>query len=96
MNRSTLLLTDSGGIQEEGPSLKKPVLVMRDVTERPEGVEAGLVKLVGTDPEMIFSSVAELLNDPVVYQKMISAENPYGDGRAAIRIVDHIRHNRTQ
>jgi UDP-N-acetylglucosamine 2-epimerase (non-hydrolysing) len=91
MNKSTLILTDSGGIQEEGPSLKKPVLVMRDVTERPEGVEAGLVKLVGTGTEVIISSVSELLNDPGVYKKMISAENPYGDGRAAFKIVNHIR-----
>jgi UDP-N-acetylglucosamine 2-epimerase len=91
MNKSTLLLTDSGGIQEEGPSLKKPVLVMRDVTERPEGVEAGVVKLVGTNPDTIVSSVSELLNDEVAYNKMISGENPYGDGKAAKRIVELIK-----
>jgi len=91
MNRSTLILTDSGGIQEEGPSLKKPVLVMRDVTERPEGVDAGVVKLVGTHPEMIVASVSELLNDRVAYDKMIASENPYGDGKAAARIVKLIK-----
>jgi UDP-N-acetylglucosamine 2-epimerase (non-hydrolysing) len=91
MNKSTLLLTDSGGIQEEGPSLKKPVLVMRDVTERPEGVDSGVVKLVGTNPEVIIAAVTELLNDHMAYDKMISGENPYGDGKAAKRIVDLIK-----
>jgi UDP-N-acetylglucosamine 2-epimerase (non-hydrolysing) len=91
MNKSTILLTDSGGIQEEGPSLKKPVLVMRDVTERPEGMDAGLVKLVGTNPEAIFAAVSELLNDETAYDKMLSVENPYGDGLASKRIVDLIK-----
>jgi UDP-N-acetylglucosamine 2-epimerase (non-hydrolysing) len=88
MNRCTLILTDSGGIQEEGPSLKKPVLVMRNVTERPEGVEAGVVRLVGTDAGRIVSSVWELLTDKSVYHAMVANENPYGDGKAAKRIVE--------
>lgn len=91
MNQSTLILTDSGGIQEEGPSLKKPVLVMRDVTERPEGVDAGVVRLVGTDPEAIVASVSELLTNRSVYDRMMMNENPYGDGHAAERIVETVK-----
>ena len=92
MNRATVILTDSGGVQEEAPSLGKPVLVMRDTTERQEGVIAGTVKLVGTDPEAIVSSVSTLLNDPKEIASMRGAHNPYGDGDAAQRICDAI-HN---
>lgn len=87
MSQSTLILTDSGGIQEEGPALGKPVLVMREVTERPEGLWAGTVKLVGTGRKKIFSEVRELLDNPVSYQAMAQAQNPYGDGQAAQRIA---------
>ncbi len=87
MDRSDLILTDSGGIQEEGPSLGKPVLVMRDVTERPEAVDAGTVKLVGTNSEMIVSTVEELLGDSVLYETMSQAHNPYGDGNTSSRIA---------
>lgn len=86
MNRAHILLTDSGGIQEEAPSLGKPVLVMRDTTERPEAVEAGAVKLVGTDNERIVAATFALLDDPTEYQRMSRAHNPYGDGHAAQRI----------
>lgn len=86
--RSFLILTDSGGIQEEAPSLGKPVLVMRDTTERPEGVEAGTLKLVGTDEESIFTEFNRLLTDTKAYQLMSSATNPYGDGFASRRIAD--------
>ena len=86
MDRSTLVITDSGGIQEEAPSLGKPVLVMRDTTERPEAVEAGTVKLVGTDRATIVREANRLLNDPVAYESMARAHNPYGDGKAAARI----------
>ena len=86
MARSYLILTDSGGIQEEAPSLKKPVLVMRDTTERPEGVEAGTLCLVGTDEQVIYEKCHELLCDQKVYQSMCDAVNPYGDGKASIRI----------
>jgi UDP-N-acetylglucosamine 2-epimerase (non-hydrolysing) len=88
MNRSHLILTDSGGVQEEGPSLGKPVLVMRDSTERPEGIAAGTATLVGTDPETIVPLVRTLLHDPVAHRRMATATNPYGDGRAAGRVVD--------
>lgn len=88
MKRSHVILTDSGGIQEEGPSLGKPVFVMRNVTERPEAVTAGTVKLVGTDRERIFESVAEVLRDSVLYNGMSRAHNPYGDGKACSRIAD--------
>ncbi|WP_281556623.1 UDP-N-acetylglucosamine 2-epimerase (non-hydrolyzing) [Thalassomonas sp. RHCl1] len=88
MNRSTVILTDSGGVQEEAPSLGKPVLVMRDTTERPEAVDAGTVKLVGTNVEKIISCVSELLTDTQAYEKMSFAHNPYGDGQACQRIVD--------
>lgn len=88
MGRSTLILTDSGGVQEEAPSLGKPVLVMRDTTERPEAVEAGTVRLVGTDPEKILGEANILLDDEAAYDAMARSHNPYGDGRAAIRIAD--------
>ncbi len=88
MSRSHVILTDSGGIQEEAPSLGKPVLVMRDTTERPEAVEAGTVKLVGTDLEGIVDGVSTLLLDDDAYRRMSFAHNPYGDGRACERIVD--------
>lgn len=87
MNRSYLILTDSGGIQEEAPSLGKPVLVMRDTTERPEAVDAGTVKLVGTDATLIQQSVIELLENPDLYQAMAAAHNPYGDGTACQQII---------
>ncbi|MQA28768.1 MAG: UDP-N-acetylglucosamine 2-epimerase (non-hydrolyzing) [Luteitalea sp.] len=92
MERSTLVLTDSGGIQEEAPSLGKPVLVMRDTTERPEGVEAGTSRLVGTARESIVESVSQLLTDPDVYAAMSQIANPYGDGRAAGRIARACEH----
>ncbi|MGS2722716.1 non-hydrolyzing UDP-N-acetylglucosamine 2-epimerase [Porticoccus sp. GXU_MW_L64] len=88
MDRSYLILTDSGGIQEEAPSLGKPVLVMRETTERPEAVSAGTVKLVGTDADYIANNVNELLTDRKVYGAMSQAHNPYGDGRACERIVE--------
>jgi UDP-N-acetylglucosamine 2-epimerase (non-hydrolysing) len=90
MRRAYLLITDSGGIQEEGPSLGKPVLVMRDKTERPEAVEAGTVKLVGTDECRIFSEAVELLENPREYDRMSRILNPYGDGHASERIADAI------
>ena len=86
--RSYMILTDSGGIQEEAPSLGKPVLVMRDTTERPEGIKAGTLKLVGTDEEVIYNSFKELLADKDAYNKMAQASNPYGDGFACKRIAD--------
>ena len=88
MSRSYLILTDSGGIQEEAPSLGKPVLVMRDTTERPEGIKAGTLKLVGTDEEVIYREFKKLLNDKQEYEKMSKASNPYGDGFACKRIAD--------
>jgi len=88
MARSYLILTDSGGIQEEAPSLGKPVLVMRDTTERPEGIEAGTLKLVGTDEETIYREFTRLLDDRQAYEQMAHAENPYGDGYACERIAD--------
>jgi UDP-N-acetylglucosamine 2-epimerase (non-hydrolysing) len=93
MNRCYLIITDSGGIQEEAPSLGKPVLVIRDTTERPEAVEAGTVKLVGTDAEKIYRETSKLLDDAVVYQSMAFAHNPYGDGKAAKKIVNVLRNN---
>ncbi len=90
LSRSCFLLTDSGGIQEEAPSLGKPVLVMRGTTERPEGVEAGTLKLVGTDEEIIVQACRRLLDDPGEYAKMSRALNPYGDGFASARIADII------
>ena len=91
MQHSTLLLTDSGGVQEEAPSLGKPVLVMRDTTERPEAVEAGTVKLVGTDAEAIVSNVTALLQDKEMYKRMTETHNPYGDGQACERIIAALR-----
>lgn len=90
MNRAHIILTDSGGIQEEAPSLGKPVLVMRDTTERPEAVEAGTVKLVGTDTLVITHELTLLLNDTDAYAAMSRAHNPYGDGRACARICDSL------
>ena len=86
--RSYLVLTDSGGIQEEAPSLGKPVLVMRDTTERPEGIAAGTLKLVGTDENVIYEHFTRLLTDSAAYEAMSKASNPYGDGKASIRIAD--------
>ena len=88
MNKSDLILTDSGGIQEEAPSLGKPVLVMRDTTERPEGIEAGTLKLVGTQEETIYREFSRLLLDREAYDQMSRASNPYGDGHACARIAD--------
>jgi UDP-N-acetylglucosamine 2-epimerase (non-hydrolysing) len=92
MQRADLILTDSGGIQEEGPSLGKPVLVLRDTTERPEAVTAGTVRLVGTDELQIVGAVRTVLHDPAAYAAMANAVNPYGDGRAAERSVQAIAH----
>ena len=91
MEKSTIVLTDSGGIQEEAPGLGKPVLVMRDTTERPEALESGTVHLVGTNHDLIVSEVSTLLNDPIAYDKMSKAVNPYGDGKACGRIVKALR-----
>lgn len=91
MERCAIVLTDSGGIQEEAPGLGKPVIVMRDTTERPEAVSAGTVKLVGTDNQKIVSEISRLLDDPDYYMTMSQAVNPYGDGKACPRIVDFIR-----
>jgi UDP-N-acetylglucosamine 2-epimerase (non-hydrolysing) len=93
MDACYLILTDSGGIQEEAPSLGKPVLVMRDTTERPEAVEAGPVKLVGSDKQKIVSAVSDLLNNEVKYKEMSRAHNPYGDGQASERICKVIEEN---
>jgi len=89
-NKSYIILTDSGGIQEEAPSLGKPVLVLRDTTERPEGIKAGTLKLVGTDEEVIYEETKKLLTNINEYEKMSKASNPYGDGHASERIVDAI------
>ena len=93
MEKSSIVLTDSGGIQEEAPGLGKPVLVMRNTTERPEALDAGTVKLVGTDYDTIVNSISTLLNNKEEYNKMSKAVNPYGDGKACGRIVDFIRKN---
>jgi UDP-N-acetylglucosamine 2-epimerase (non-hydrolysing) len=90
VNKCELILTDSGGIQEEGPSLGKPVLVMRDVTKRPEGVDAGTVKLVGTNTQLIIKYVSKLLMHDELYDQMISVENPYGDGTSSQKIASII------
>jgi len=90
MARAHLILTDSGGIQEEAPSLGVPVLVLRDTTERPEGIEAGTLKLAGTDEETIFNLAKELLTNDCLYEKMAQAKNPYGDGKASKRIADKL------
>jgi UDP-N-acetylglucosamine 2-epimerase (non-hydrolysing) len=86
-SRAHLILTDSGGIQEEAPTFGVPVLVLRDTTERPEGINAGTLKLAGTDEENVYRLTKELLEDPSEYVKMANAANPYGDGRASERIV---------
>jgi UDP-N-acetylglucosamine 2-epimerase (non-hydrolysing) len=91
MRRSTLIMTDSGGIQEEGPSLRKPVLILRDVTERPEVIDSGFGRLVGTDPIAIVRAASELLTHDIAYRRMITGTNPFGDGHAAERIVDAIQ-----
>ncbi|KCY20486.1 UDP-N-acetylglucosamine 2-epimerase, partial [Acinetobacter baumannii 1288284] len=87
MNESYFIITDSGGIQEEAPSLGKPVLVMRDTTERPEAVKAGTVKLVGTDKNILIKEAQTLIDNKVEYEKMAHAHNPYGDGKACYRIL---------
>ena len=91
MSRCEVVLTDSGGIQEEAPSLGKPILVMRKTTERPEAIEAGAAKLVGTDPDCIVSETSKLLDSQQAYEAMAHAINPYGDGRAAYRILAALR-----
>ena len=91
MDKAHLILTDSGGIQEEAPSLGKPVLVMRDTTERPEAVDAGTVELVGTNCEKIVERCVRLLTDDEIYRKMSSAHNPYGDGKAVERIISVLK-----
>ena len=91
-SRSYFIMSDSGGVQEEAPSLGKPVLVLRDTTERPEGVKAGTLKLVGTDPAVVKSTITELLTNEHLYLEMANARNPYGDGRASERIVQAIKH----
>ena len=93
MEKSTIVLTDSGGIQEEAPGLGKPVLVMRDITERPEALESGTVHLVGTDYDKIINEVSTLLEDDTAYEKMSKAVNPYGDGKACGRIVNALRND---
>jgi UDP-N-acetylglucosamine 2-epimerase (non-hydrolysing) len=93
MKHASITLTDSGGLQEEAPALGIPVLVMREVTERPEGIQAGTVRLVGTDEEEIFRQTCNLLDDPYAYTAMAQAINPYGDGKAAIRITNAIIHS---
>jgi len=96
MARSYMILTDSGGIQEEAPSLAKPVLVMRDTTERPEGIAAGTLKLVGTDEDVIYQNFTELLDDEKAYNAMAHAENPYGDGHTCERIADILEKGYTE
>jgi UDP-N-acetylglucosamine 2-epimerase (non-hydrolysing) len=91
MNRSTIILTDSGGVQEEAPSLGKPVLVMRETTERPEAVGEGTVKIVGTNASLICAEAEKLLTNSAAYQTMSRVHNPYGDGRAAERIIKRLR-----
>ena len=93
MEKSTIVLTDSGGIQEEAPGLGKPVLVMRDTTERPEALASGTVHLVGTDYQKIMDEVSTLLEDEQAYEKMSKAVNPYGDGKACERIVKSLSKN---
>ena len=95
LNSATLMLTDSGGVQEEAPALGKPVLVMRDTTERPEGVEAGTAKLVGTDQDLIVKETNRLLDDEDYYDSMAKAHNPFGDGHASERIAEIIEQSLT-
>jgi len=90
LKHAVLVLTDSGGIQEEAAGLHKPALVMREVTERPEGVKAGVLRLVGTDPERIVSNSIELLEDKAVYDQMAHSKNPFGDGYAAEKIINSL------
>lgn len=94
--RSYFIMTDSGGVQEEAPSLKKPVLVLRDTTERPEGIKAGTLRLVGTDPQVIRTNMESLLDDPQEYRQMAEAQNPYGDGKASMRILAAIKNQFTK
>ena len=96
MAKSYLILTDSGGIQEEAPSLHKPVLVLRDVTERPEGVKAGTLRIAGTEEARVYDEFRALLTDSARYGAMSAAKNPYGDGRACARIADILLHGRTE
>ena len=91
MNKSFFIITDSGGVQEEAPSLGKPVLVMRDTTERPEAVKAGTVKLVGTNTKAIIKEAQKLLDDETEYNQMSKAHNPYGDGKACEKIIKFIK-----
>ena len=91
MSKASVVLTDSGGIQEEAPGLGKPVLVMRDTTERPEALESGTVRLVGTDYDKITSEVSRLLDSQEAYEEMSHAVNPYGDGKACQRIVEVLK-----
>ncbi len=93
MDKSYLIITDSGGVQEEAPSLGKPVLVMRDTTERPEAVDAGTVKLIGTNQELIVETALNLIDENDLYSKMSKAHNPYGDGKASSRILKFIKSN---
>ena len=92
MKAVDVVITDSGGIQEEAPTLGKPVLVMRDTTERPEGIAAGTARLVGTDAQTIHEALISLLTDTAAYDAMATAVNPYGDGHAAQRIADHVEY----
>ena len=91
MQKSYLILTDSGGIQEEAPSLGKPVLVMRNISERPEAIKAGTVKLVGTDHKKIIKETQKLLDNEILYKKMSQKHNPYGDAKASIRIINILK-----
>jgi UDP-N-acetylglucosamine 2-epimerase (non-hydrolysing) len=93
MNQATIIITDSGGVQEEAPSIGKPVLVTRNTTERPEAVAAGTVKLVGTHTETIVSETLHLLHDPTYYKKMSQAHNPYGNGTACQEIITFLKNN---
>ena len=94
INKSYLILTDSGGLQEEAPSLGKPVLVLRTETERPEAVDAGTVKVIGVEYENVYNEISHILNDKKEYDKMSNAVNPYGDGKACDRIIDFIENLR--
>ncbi|MFC0138538.1 UDP-N-acetylglucosamine 2-epimerase (non-hydrolyzing) [Staphylococcus petrasii] len=91
-NKAQIILTDSGGVQEEAPSLNKPVLVLRDVTERPEGVAAGTLKVIGTEADNVYSEIKTLLDDSTAYKNMASTQNPYGDGMASLRICESIKY----
>lgn len=91
-NKAQFILTDSGGVQEEAPSLNKPVLVLRDVTERPEGVAAGTLKVIGTEADNVYSEIKTLLDDSTAYKNMASTQNPYGDGMASLRICESIKY----